>query len=145
VTAASLPLPKLVTSDFPDSRTGLAPILAASLYQWSALSFAQPSKSMSVLVTGGAGYIGSHVVLALLEACEEPIVLDDLSTGCREAVLDDVVERNGAPNLDAACTGTVMRDFMRGTDYQHLPEDIVALYDDGTATEGELIYMPKSA
>jgi hypothetical protein len=85
------------------------------------------------------------VVLALLEACEEPIVLDDLSTGCREAVLDDVVERNGAPNLDAACTGTVMRDFMRGTDYQHLPEDIVALYDDGTATEGELIYMPKSA
>jgi hypothetical protein len=32
VTAASgMPLPKLVTSDFPDSRTGLAPILAASL------------------------------------------------------------------------------------------------------------------
>jgi UDP-glucose 4-epimerase len=45
---------------------------------------------MSVLVTGGAGYIGSHVVLALLEACEEPIVLDDLSTGCREAVPDAV-------------------------------------------------------
>ena len=56
-----------------------------------------------------------------------------------------MVERNGAPNLDAACTGTVMRDFMRGTDFERLPEDLVALYDDGTATQGELIYMPKSA
>jgi UDP-glucose 4-epimerase len=45
---------------------------------------------MSVLVTGGAGYIGSHVVLELLEAGEEPIVLDDLSTGFREAVPDVV-------------------------------------------------------
>ena len=45
---------------------------------------------MSVLVTGGAGYIGSHVVLELLKAGEEPIVLDDLSTGFREAVPDVV-------------------------------------------------------
>ena len=41
---------------------------------------------MSVFVTGGAGYVISHVVLELLEAGEEPIVLDDLSTGFREAV-----------------------------------------------------------
>jgi hypothetical protein len=34
-----MPLPKLVTSDFPDSRTGLAPILAASLNQGNAFSF----------------------------------------------------------------------------------------------------------
>ena len=31
------------------------------------------------------------------------------------------------------------------SDGKRLPEDLVALYDDGTATEGELIYMPKSA
>ena len=43
---------------------------------------------MSVLVTGGAGYIGSHVVLELLDAREQPIVLDDLSTGFREMVPD---------------------------------------------------------
>ena len=36
---------------------------------------------MAVLVTGGAGYIGSHMVLALLDANEEVVVLDNLSTG----------------------------------------------------------------
>jgi UDP-glucose 4-epimerase len=41
---------------------------------------------MAVLVTGGAGYIGSHMVLALVGACESVVVLDDLSTGFKEAV-----------------------------------------------------------
>ena len=36
---------------------------------------------MAVLVTGGAGYIGSHMVLALLDRDEEVVVLDNLSTG----------------------------------------------------------------
>ncbi|WP_062228677.1 UDP-glucose 4-epimerase GalE [Aureimonas frigidaquae] len=36
---------------------------------------------MSVLVTGGAGYIGSHMVLGLIDRGEEVIVLDNLSTG----------------------------------------------------------------
>lgn len=36
---------------------------------------------MSVLVTGGAGYIGSHMVLALVEAGESVVVIDNLSTG----------------------------------------------------------------
>lgn len=43
---------------------------------------------MSVLVTGGAGYIGSHVALALAERGEDVIVLDNLSTGRRELVPD---------------------------------------------------------
>ena len=40
----------------------------------------------AVLVTGGAGYIGSHVVSALIEDGWRPTILDDLSTGRREAV-----------------------------------------------------------
>jgi UDP-glucose 4-epimerase len=36
---------------------------------------------MSVLVTGGAGYIGSHMVLELMDAGEEVVTLDDLSSG----------------------------------------------------------------
>ena len=41
---------------------------------------------MTVLVTGGAGYIGSHMVHALVDAGERVVVLDDLSTGFDWAV-----------------------------------------------------------
>jgi UDP-glucose 4-epimerase len=41
----------------------------------------------TILVTGGAGYIGSHVVRQLGEAGERIVVLDNLSTGFRQAVL----------------------------------------------------------
>jgi len=38
---------------------------------------------MTILVTGGAGYIGSHMVHALVDAGEDVVVLDNLSTGFR--------------------------------------------------------------
>jgi len=41
---------------------------------------------MRVLVTGGAGYIGSHMALVLLRAGHEVVVVDDLSSGHRNAV-----------------------------------------------------------
>ena len=43
-------------------------------------------KHSHILVTGGAGYIGSHMTLGLLAAGERPLVVDDLSTGLRSAV-----------------------------------------------------------
>lgn len=45
---------------------------------------------MTVLVTGGAGYIGGHMVLALLDSGEKVVVLDDLSTGFASAVPEGV-------------------------------------------------------
>jgi UDP-glucose 4-epimerase len=45
---------------------------------------------MNVLVTGGAGYIGGHMVLALLDAGHKPIVFDNLSTGFRWSVPEGV-------------------------------------------------------
>lgn len=44
---------------------------------------------MSVLVTGGAGYIGSHMVHALVDRGEHPVVLDNLCTGVRGLVAED--------------------------------------------------------
>lgn len=46
---------------------------------------------MSILVTGGAGYIGSHVVRQLGERGERVVVLDNLSTGFRSAVLNGLL------------------------------------------------------
>ncbi|WP_457302057.1 UDP-glucose 4-epimerase GalE, partial [Phyllobacterium sp. P5_D12] len=45
---------------------------------------------MTVLVTGGAGYIGSHMVLALKDAGRSAVVLDDLSCGFSWLVPEDV-------------------------------------------------------
>jgi UDP-glucose 4-epimerase len=46
-----------------------------------------------ILVIGGAGYIGSHMVKFLLESGEDPIVLDNLELGHRKAVLcDELIE-----------------------------------------------------
>ncbi len=47
-------------------------------------------KSSPVLVTGGAGYIGSHVLLALQDTGIDAVVIDDLSRGRRELVPDGI-------------------------------------------------------
>jgi len=50
----------------------------------------------------------------------------------RTVHLDDVWNRTGAPNIDSACTGTSLGDFLKGTDLSHLPPEALALYQDGT-------------
>src|SRR3954468_17612131 len=50
-----------------------------------------PPDTMTVLVTGGAGYIGSHMSYGLLEHGDKVVVLDNLSTGTRGLVGEGAV------------------------------------------------------
>ncbi|HEX3675093.1 MAG TPA: UDP-glucose 4-epimerase GalE [Rhizomicrobium sp.] len=64
---------------------------------------------MSVLVTGGAGYIGSHMVWELLDRGEDVVVLDNLTTGVRGLVAEKAqfVEGNAG---DGALVRKLIRD-----------------------------------
>lgn len=69
---------------------------------------------MRYLVTGGCGFVGSHAVLALLDAAHEVVVLDDLSTGHREA-LPPGVEFHHVDLMDRDATaGVVARGVWDG-------------------------------
>jgi hypothetical protein len=47
----------------------------------------------------------------------------------RTVHLDDVAAGRGAPNVDSECTGTTMRDYLRGTDLAQISEDLSLAYD----------------
>jgi UDP-glucose 4-epimerase len=59
------------------------------------MSNASSSRPFPVLVTGGCGYIGSHAVLALRDAGWPVVVIDNLTTGFRWAIPDDVPLEEG--------------------------------------------------
>ncbi|THD42609.1 MAG: UDP-glucose 4-epimerase GalE [Bradyrhizobium sp.] len=101
---------------------------------------------MTVLVTGGAGYIGGHMTLGLIDAGEQVLVLDNLSTGFAWAVqppAELVVGDFG----DAALVGRLIRE--RGVDaIAHFAAKIVVpdslsdplgYYDNNTAKALSLI------
>lgn len=64
--------------------------------------------AIPVLITGGAGYIGSHAVLAFLEAGHQVVVLDNLSTGVRAAVSGEAVFVEGDAG-DQVLVGEIIR------------------------------------
>jgi len=65
---------------------------------------------MAILVTGGAGYIGSHMVRALLRANRDVLILDDLSTGHRDAIPAGVPFIHGDVG-NRALVGAVLRTY----------------------------------
>lgn len=52
-----------------------------------------------------------------------------LSIDFRTVHLDDALQRKGAPNVDSQSTGTTMGDYLRGTDFSHLPKEVIDMYD----------------
>ena len=75
---------------------------------------ADPTSRKTVLVTGGAGYIGSHVVLALLDGGWPVVVVDDLSSGRRAAIPPGVPLVEGDVG-DAVLIGRVIQEHAVGT------------------------------
>jgi len=67
----------------------------------------------AVLVTGGAGYIGSHAVLALLDAGWPVVVIDNLVTGFRWAVLEGAVFAQGDIGDQALVAGLIEEHDIR--------------------------------
>src|SRR5258708_27841747 len=84
---------------------------------------------MTVLVTGGAGYIGSHMVLALAEAGQSVVVIDNLSTGfsaflpegaplfigdaADENLVEGVIAAHGVESIAHFAGSVVVPDSMR--------------------------------
>ena len=84
-------------------------------------------KQPSILVTGGAGYIGSHVVLQLRARGERVVVLDDLSRGFRQAVLDAplIVGRVGdAATVNQVLSEHAVETVMHFAAYTIVPESV---------------------
>jgi hypothetical protein len=61
----------------------------------------------------------------------------------RTVHLEDVLHRRGAKNIDSSCTGTSLRDFLRGSDTSRIPEDAARLYDVERPPDGDLVYRPE--
>ncbi|HEU0239451.1 MAG TPA: hypothetical protein VFR11_09275 [Micromonosporaceae bacterium] len=61
----------------------------------------------------------------------------------RTVSIADLADRIGAVNVDCACTGTTLRDFVRCTTLERLPDDVIAPYDDDSSKEyTTLVYEP---
>lgn len=84
---------------------------------------------MKILVVGSAGYIGSHMVLMLSEQGHEVVVIDDLSTGYRDAVLAaQFIQGSIAASalLDQVFTEHVFDAVMHFASFIQVSESVIA-------------------
>ena len=101
---------------------------------------------MTVLVTGGAGYIGSHTVHALVDAGENVVVLDNLSTGFASAlpaqmlpIVGDVADRTLVADLIASHAVEAIIHFAGSTIVPESMKNPLAYYHNNTANSRSLI------
>ena len=104
------------------------------------------TSKVPVLVTGGAGYIGSHAVLALTDAGWPVSVIDNLTTGFRWAVTDDVPFYQGdiadADLMARICTEQGIRAIMHFAGSIIVPESVenpLKYYENNTVKSRALI------
>jgi UDP-glucose 4-epimerase len=107
---------------------------------------------MTVLVTGGAGYIGSHMVHALADAGEGVVVLDDLSTGIRELVpapvplfVGDAGDQNLVRAIASAHAVDAIIHFAGSVIVPESVRDPLLYYRNNTATTRNLLEAAMTA
>ena len=107
---------------------------------------AQSPRPERVLITGGAGYVGSNVALALLEAGHELVVLDNLSSGDRALVPDgarfaegDAGDRGLVAGLIAEHEVTAVMHLAASIDVPESVADPLAYYRNNTCVSRDLI------
>ena len=101
---------------------------------------------MTVLVTGGAGYIGSHMVLALAEAGESVVVIDNLSTGFSTSLpegvplfIGDAADENLVEGVIAAHEVESIVHFAGSVVVPDSMRDPLAYYRNNTMTTRSLL------
>jgi UDP-glucose 4-epimerase len=101
---------------------------------------------MTVLVTGGAGYIGSHMVHALVEAGESVIVIDNLSTGFSQYLpegvplfIGDVADENLVEGVIAAHGCDAIIHFAGSVVVPESMRDPLSYYRNNTMTSRNLL------
>ncbi|GEQ97641.1 UDP-glucose 4-epimerase GalE [Iodidimonas gelatinilytica] len=99
-----------------------------------------------ILVTGGAGYIGSHAVLALRDAGHDLVVLDNLSNGVLEAVPDGVpvvvADIADGETVSALLKKYAIRDILHFAGYVRVEESVadpLKYYGNNTAASRALL------
>ncbi|TCP27218.1 NAD-dependent epimerase/dehydratase family protein [Rhodovulum adriaticum] len=107
---------------------------------------------MAILITGGAGYIGSHVALALLDTGHDVVIADNLSTGLASLVparatleradirdrdrMAQIMRKNGVDTVIHCAGSTVVPDSVR---------DPLAYYDNNVGGTLGLLHAMQSA